>query len=553
MMTRLTVAVALIAGTINAISSPAEKATSPAGSTNAPVAMRSLFVSVSPLFGELKRPPVLFQHDKHTKKLAAEGCEACHPRKNGNLSFSFPINRDERSARTLMDSIHAACIDCHTKRAGERKESGPVTCGECHSEKKAYHDKEYLPALPRDYETLKDPYHTKCFECHQAPNTSKEHAKDLNWKQFHTVAQKQIEIETPKVVYDYYIHDKHAKTLEKRCDLCHYLNPALKVKLAAEGKEPTGPDWLRETEPGKSWDDKDSAHARCINCHLQRKAAKQAAGPLDCGACHTNRLRSTAEMASTPRPDYGDKQRILIGYEKATLPGVPFDHKSHIAASRSCSECHHETLDACIKCHTPTGSKEGGFVTLADAYHDSDSTWSCIGCHTKEKQAPNCAGCHSLRDERFPRNNCAACHTGNLDTLDKPAKLPDPATLFPKDLKDELDISILEKSYEKSKVQHKKIAVKLTEISNQSKLATAFHNDETTICAGCHHVAPVQQGKPVPACATCHTVRAEPTRHVPALLGAYHQACLGCHKAMKYPENEMPQKCTGCHMEKPAK
>jgi len=37
-----------------------------------------------------------------------------------------------------------------------------------------------------------------------------------------------------KIVYDYTIHDKHLKALEKKCELCHYLPPELKQKLASE-------------------------------------------------------------------------------------------------------------------------------------------------------------------------------------------------------------------------------------------------------------------------------------------------------------------------------
>jgi hypothetical protein len=71
-----------------------------------------------------------------------------------------------------------------------------------------------------------------------------------------------------------------------------------------------------------------------------------------------------------------------------------------------------------------------------------------------------------------------------------------------------------------------------------------------TLCAGCHHLAPITKNEQVPQCRTCHTVRKEPTGAIPALLGAYHQQCLGCHKEMGGAEEEMPQDCAGCHEEK---
>jgi hypothetical protein len=544
----------VLCGALRVVASPDGHALPPApDATNAPAVLRSIFVSIPPQFERLKRAPVLFAHDLHTKALEKEGCEVCHPKKGGTLSFSFPAGRDERSPKALMDSIHAACTSCHNKRSAERSKSGPVTCGECHSEDRAYHGKEYLPALPREYNALKDPYHKQCVACHQKSATPEKRAGDLDWKQFHVRAQKQIEINTPEVVFDYYVHDKHQKALEKRCDLCHYLPPDLKEKLAAEGRQPTGQDWLRQQEQGKSWDKKESAHERCINCHLQRKAEKKSVGPVACGECHVDRMRPIKDMADVPPPDYADKQRILIHFEKAVAPGVPFNHKAHIAASRSCGDCHHETLESCAKCHTPTGAKEGGFITLAEAYHDADSSWSCVGCHEKESRKPDCAGCHHLRSDGMNAGSCEKCHTGTLDTLDRTSKIPAAASILGDGVKAEMEISLLEKEYEKTKVQHAKIAQKLTDISNNSRLATAFHTDETTICAGCHHLGRVMAGKPVPSCATCHTVRSEPAGRTPTLLGAYHQACLGCHRMMGYPEKEMPQKCEGCHKAKAKK
>jgi hypothetical protein len=513
----------------------------------------TMFVSIPPPFKTLERAPVLFPHDRHTRELAGEGCGACHPRRDGAFAFSFPVRRDESGPRALMDSIHDACISCHEKRSAAGKTGGPVTCGECHSERKAYHAREYLPPLPRDFDALRDPYHRQCIECHRKPGAPAEAARDLDWKKFTVREKRRIEIETPKMVFDYRIHHAHLKALENRCDLCHTLEPALKAKLAAEGREPTGQDWLRKVPEGKSWDVRESAHDRCLNCHLQRREAKLGAGPVECGACHSDRPRPLEELAGIPPPDYGDRQKILIRHEKATLHGVPFDHKAHIAASRSCGDCHHKSLDSCATCHAPAGAKEGGFVALADAYHREDSPRSCAGCHAREQRKPDCAGCHHLRREGLAGKSCEGCHTGKLETLGRAGELPAPSTLFPEGMEDELKISILEKEYGPCAVQHRKIAEKLTEISNRSRLASAFHRKETTVCAGCHHVGPVEAGQPVPPCAACHAASARPEGRVPTLLGAYHQACLGCHVKMGYPEKEMPRQCSGCHPEKAEK
>ena len=68
----------------------AEPQTPPATPDNATLE-RFIFITVPELFGELDRAPVRFFHEKHTKALEPEGCEACHPaHDNGTFEFTFP-------------------------------------------------------------------------------------------------------------------------------------------------------------------------------------------------------------------------------------------------------------------------------------------------------------------------------------------------------------------------------------------------------------------------------------------------------------------------------
>lgn len=524
--------------------------TPPASALGAPTEERQFLVSIPPALEPLKRAPVMFRHDMHTAALKTEGCAACHPVVAGRVEFSFPKVRNEKSRSKLTDSYHDACINCHAARSKERKPAGPETCGKCHIEQKVRQQKDYLPIVPDDKGSLRDAYHTDCTACHLKPGKTSKETPSLDWKSFHVQAKRQIEQELPEVVYDYVLHDKHSRALEAKCELCHYIAPALKEKLAAEGRKPSSQDWLREEEPGRSWKQKESAHIRCINCHLALAAEKKKCGPVDCKDCHAAHPPTAAELAAIQPPDYDKKERILIAAEKAALPAVPFNHKAHIAASRSCADCHHKTLNACVTCHTIKGSKDGNFITLAEAYHRAGSTLSCIGCHDREKAKPDCAGCHSQWPGGLAETDCDTCHTGKLESLDRTSRLPDPATLFPEGTKDEFAISILGNEFEPSMVKHRDIARRLTDISNTNNLAAFFHRDETTICAGCHHLVPIEKQKRVPACVSCHTSQNVPTANSPTLLGAYHQQCLGCHKAMGHPEEKMPQSCTGCHKEK---
>ena len=514
---------------------------------------RTIFISIPDAFEDLDRAPVKFYHDKHALALEKEGCEKCHSRDEENkFLFTFPKERDESSRDALMNSYHDGCIGCHREMTDGGEKTGPLTCGECHVIEESYHKKEYLPIMPEYYEVLRDTYHKDCLACHQDPAKAAEDAGGLDWKSFYVKEQPLLEETWPEVLFDYYIHDKHEKTLEEKCELCHYISPEREKELADEGKEPTCKDWLREIDEEQSLTERETAHPRCINCHLERKDAnEEKTGPIYCKDCHTGIERTLEEMADVPRPECEQEEKILIQIEEdARAKGVAFNHKAHQEKTRSCQECHHETLRPCKECHTLTGSDEGDGITLAEAYHEVSSPWSCIGCHETEKQKENCAGCHHLMESGLVESACDTCHTGSLDSLDAAKKLPQPEELFPEDLKDELEINMLENEYKPSPVLHKQIVKKLTDISNENTLASYFHLEETTICAGCHHLGPIEKNQTIAPCSTCHTTRKEPERETPTLLGAYHQQCLGCHKHMGGTEEEMPQDCAGCHKEK---
>ena len=513
---------------------------------------QAIMVTIPEIFEEIERPPVKFYHGKHTVALEEEeeGCNVCHPKdEEDNLLFTFPRERDEKSKDALMNSYHDSCIGCHNEKSEAGKKTGPVTCGECHVMEHAA--VEYLPILPEYYEVLRDTYHKDCIACHQEPAKAAEEAGGLDWKSFYVKERALIEDEWPKVVFDYYLHDKHDKALEEKCELCHYLSPEMEKKLKAEGEEPTCQDWLREIDKENSLTEEETAHPLCINCHLERKEENKDAGPVYCKECHTGVVRTIEEMADVPREECDQEEKILILIEEdARMKGVPFNHKGHQENTRSCQDCHHETLRSCKECHTLDGSEEGDGITLAEAYHEVSSPWSCVGCHETEKKKADCAGCHHLMESGLVESACATCHSGSLESLDNIKKLDAPEKLYPDELKEEMEITILEDEYKPSKFPHDKIVKKLIDISNDSKLASYFHTGEMSICMGCHHLGPMEAKQNLPLCSTCHTVKKEPKQSTPTLLGAYHQQCLGCHKEMGGEEEEMPQSCDGCHEEK---
>jgi len=509
------------------------------------------FITISDVFGELERPPVRFDHDKHTLALEKEGCQPCHRADDqGNFLFTY-LNVEEQSDSTaLMNVFHDECTGCHTSRAQEGKETGPVTCGECHAIERAYDEHEYVPVMPDYYEVLRDTYHSDCTACHREPSKTAKDAGALDWKSFY-VTHKKTEAEWPGVTFDYLTHAEHVEALEDQCGLCHYISPQKLEELKAEGREPAGRDWVWDVDRKTSLTRRRPAHARCINCHLQRRTEADEGGPVHCGECHSGATRTIEELADVARPDCGQDDMMLIQLDQgARAKAVAFNHQSHVANSRSCQDCHHKTLRACQDCHTVDGDEKAHGITLAEAHHEVSSSRSCVGCHEAEKHKAECAGCHQLMPGGLVHAGCSGCHTGTLDRLQTPGKLPPPEELIPEDVGDEILIGRIEDAYGPVRLPHLHKVQELTEISNNSALASYFHTDRMTVCTGCHHLGPMEAKADVPSCATCHTARDEPGSSTPTLLGSYHQRCLGCHQRMDPAEQEMPQSCTGCHEEK---
>jgi hypothetical protein len=502
-------------------------------------------ITLSPVFRKLERALSPFNHDKHTAALQIEGCQACHPTGDKGIQlFTFPKVRDERSAKRLMNSFHDACIGCHRQRVAEKKKAGPLTCGECHRVPKETRRKEYAPVTPPYYDVLRDTYHKDCLACHRETDKHAKEAKPLDWQSLYVKEQQRQKIAWPKTAFDYVVHAKHEKELDKKCDPCHYISPERRAKLA----EPKPRDWVLDVDPEKRLTERNAAHLHCLDCHLKRKAEKKKGGPLTCVGCHTEKPRPAQEVAAAARTQCEQKEKMLIELKKdARTKAVPFNHKTHEANSRSCQECHHLTARPCGDCHTLTGSKDGGGITLSEAHHSMKSTWSCLGCHEVVKKKPNCAGCHDRMERGMVKCACNSCHTGTLTSIETVHKLPAPGDLIATDTKEKIEIAGLKKEYKASEMPHLAIAQKLTDISNQSTLASWFHRDPVTVCAGCHHRAPLEKNAKPPGCVTCHTARPPTDAAVPSLLGAYHQQCLGCHKQMIQTEKKLPQNCTGCH------
>jgi len=115
---------------------------------------------------------------------------------------------------------------------------------------------------------------------------------------------------------------------------------------------------------------------------------------------------------------------------------------------------------------------------------------------------------------------------------------------------EKLEIKTLEKEFKPANLPHQKIVTKLTTISNENALARVFHAGmgDQTLCSGCHHKTQpgAQVDKKWPKCDACH---GQPFNQSdlprPGLQIAYHQQCMGCHKALG--QKPTPLECDKCH------
>jgi len=497
------------------------------------------------IFGKLQRPQVIFDHKKHEDAYKTKGCKSCHPVNDKNeLVFAFPKKVKGTGGKAFMKAFHDECIDCHKK---EKK--GPVECNNCHKKEFASVNIKYPKA---EFDFVDHDKHMKSMKVFGAGDCGSCH---------HTYDMKEKKL-------------THKQGTEESCSYCHDLDKKRGPELAA----------ITKVAAEKGLSIRKVSHQQCLDCHLEYQAkylkmdkkevhtihrekldckgchvtdSKHAVScsechiPTECSKCHTGKYRTVAELKNVARPNRGQKDVTFISAANSKMKGVPFNHRAHEAGTKSCRGCHHETLKACDECHSLTGKPEGNGINIAKAYHRAFSGQSCAGCHNAMKTQKECAGCHyfiastDVETMGPKKDTCARCHSGG-----KEAAMPKPLSAggAPK----EVTVSVLEKEYEPATFPHGEIVDKLARISNNSRLATYFHRDGQTLCAGCHHRSPVSAQQSTPQCRNCHMIAADKGNlNDVRLLTAYHNQCMGCHDKMGIDKgNSGGDRCTACHKRK---
>ncbi len=446
------------------------------------------------VFGELERPVVPFEHERHVEALKGEGCAVCHDDDGGKLKIEF-VRTGDGSPEDLMNAYHERCTGCHIKRATTGAKAGPQECGNCH-----------LPGVV--------------------------------WLRSHRPAG-----------LDLALHKRHVDAFggEERCDDCHRAKDPKAQRLVYEmGSE------LKGLPLGQA------AHAACVGCHYERAARHETAGPVACSECHEKHAMPDwlARPEGLPEGyrllrDQKDTSVIDVGDELARMPGVTFDHRLHEGLVSSCRACHHNSLQACGTCHTVAGRPEGDGVRLAVAYHEPFSSRSCVGCHHARTESAACAGCHGGEtvEPISTKESCLICHhrgersTARPDIPDCPAKATTIENRY---------TGIVADRYGPASLDHGKHITRLQErIQDDGShlLADRFHDGRQFVCTVCHHHSPrIQEGTKPPRCTSCHQQLPDPEQpESPGSPAAYHQRCVGCHQRMNVQKDAHPLGCEDCH------
>jgi len=477
--------------------------------------------------------PVSFQHDRHVEALKGKDCATCHDRKDEKFVFKFK-RLENSTPEADMNIYHDGCVSCHQETANSGLKSGPLSgdCRSCHSRKtniaSAWQAISFDRSLHYRHEVSKDIQKTdlqdgtNCGACHH---------------KYDETAQKTV----------------YKRGEEESCTYCH--------KNRAVDKTSS----LRT-----------ASHDSCVNCHSGLKAKMISAGPINCNGCHDAAMQEKIKIIrDVPRLPRNQPDTVLLASWQAQskqpqedvkkhLAAVPFNHMAHEAQVPDCKSCHHASLKKCGDCHTEVGSKDGGFVQLAQAMHHATTDKSCVGCHAQATREKDCSGCHlAMPVKTFEDMRCEKCHQVNLaegvvlplakDQMKTiaDAALQNAAVAFNRvpqeSIPETVQIDVLVDEYEAVSLPHRKIVNRLYELTQNNKMAQYFHADGQALCQGCHHKSPASLQPP--ACGSCHGTTGPSVDGRPALKAAYHGQCNTCHERMGI-EEPAANDCIKCHKKK---
>ncbi len=494
-----------------------------------------IFIDLPPLPDGDKMPGVPFLHDRHTQALGeTQDCSACHLKQKDSFVFKFK-RLEDGTPEADMAVYHDNCTACHLETRGPDGDSGPLAgdCRSCHTAN---------PGIAPTWQPIR-------FD------------KSLHYR--HASAEAIL----PDKMYD-----------DVNCSACHHVyDESNNVIFYKKGTEESCHYCHKSAKTETASSIQTASHAACVSCHQSFKTRSAKTGPVQCAGCHdATEQQKIAVVENVARLNRNQPDTVLLAswmtvdggsaqaMQKHMIP-VAFNHVAHEGKTVSCRSCHHETLSKCADCHTETGGEKGAGVQLVQAMHHPASSHSCIGCHNQVMMTKDCAGCHAARPQKqFSQIACGQCHTVDRERLG-PFPMQAEArtavaentlnshtraslTLADEQIPERVKIGGMVDTFEAVDFPHRQIVRALFSRIKENKMAAYFHDDDVTLCAGCHHNAPATLNPP--GCAACHGEafkNAQDGR--PGLKGAYHGQCMTCHQVMGI-EEPAATDCVKCHKER---
>jgi hypothetical protein len=415
-------------------------------------------------------------HKPHAPKaMAIQNCVDCHEREAKGVVSS---QHGEQVKTTALQ--HRSCASCHAPHTWKAE---PGACADCHK------------GEARKLSTRSPPQHKACADCHDVHGPPPTGAVCLKC---HSDTKGEHVALAPERHKDCTsCHDPHAPKPEDTrasCAKCHQGEAAQLARDAIDGHQ-------RATCVGchQPHDDPMPQAGACAQCHRERAAVVQTAGPAkhrECAACHEPHQFRVTDVAATCSRCHGP----LFDAAARGVADVP-----HRADCKTCHTFHGEpgvARGACLQCH----------AKVAAEFHPPNAKHadcgSCHEAHTPAAAAPDrCRACHADKAAVAARWPPASAHAQACNLCHQP---------------------------------HDARVEKACSECHAAEAASALGGKHR--CEQCHepHAPPPGQGAAWwQRCNTCHAAQVQSAQ----ARGPTHSECKNCHQ----PHEFAVPSCTSCH------
>jgi Class III cytochrome C family len=405
--------------------------------------------------GAATRPPVLFEHDRHTAALKDKGCQVCHLKgAKGKLSLQFGRTAPLADRDAAMKHYHGRCLTCHAEQEGQRGQPLPQACGACHGNRPAaaeprkplrfdtsLHARHVKAAkgkcegchADKTYEPLRAKLaHGSCVPCHVEQAAAKKTSGPVDCAGCHTAAKqaKFTKLEAPerleakqkdhlllaggkagKVRFNHLAHEATAPF----CTTCHH--QSMQSCDSCHGKK----KGLPTLEAVHHHPDADRS---CVGCHRQQTRSLECAGchgaalassrrpGKTCEGCHSNGLVAASQPATQPASQPASQLALALPQSGEAFPDELTIKV--LAAAYKPSKFPHRKIVARLALLSQKSK-------LARHFHGSPATL-CAGCHhhsPANQKPPPCRSCHGAKGDKTHdrpglktayHRQCLGCH-----------------------------------------------------------------------------------------------------------------------------------------------